>query len=66
MGPTMWRRVDEGQQVRLSEDYFISTSKANPADASRSISRLGITGRVRSKRVTVGVKAGADLWVERM
>ena len=22
--------VDEGQQVRLSEDYFISTSKANP------------------------------------
>ena len=24
--------MDEGQQVRLSEDYFISTSKANPPE----------------------------------
>jgi hypothetical protein len=51
--------VDEGQQVRLSEDYFISTSKANPPMVA--IDRP--TGDYRAspiEEVTVGVKAGAD------
>jgi hypothetical protein len=51
--------MDEGQQVRLSEDYFISTSKANPPMVA--IDRP--TGDYRAspiEEVTVGVKAGAD------
>ncbi len=51
--------VDEGQQVRLSEDYFISTSKANPP--SIAISRPGGDYRASPiEEVTVGVNAGAD------
>jgi hypothetical protein len=51
--------VDEGQQVRLSEDYFISTSKANPP--SIAINRPGGDYRASPiEEVTVGVKAGAD------
>jgi hypothetical protein len=51
--------VDEGQQVRLSEDYFISTSKANPPEIA--ISRPGGDYRASPiEEVTVGVKAGAD------
>ena len=51
--------VDEGQQVRLSEDYFISTNKANPP--SIAIDRPGGDYRASPiEEVTVGVKAGAD------
>src|ERR1039458_2216858 len=49
----------EGQQVRLSEDYFVSTSKANPP----SIAIDKPAGDYRAspiEEVTVGVKAGAD------
>src|ERR1017187_8200981 len=51
--------TDEGQSVRLSEDYFISTSKANPP----SIAINKPAGDYRAspiEEVTVGVKAGAD------
>ena len=51
--------VDSGQQVRLSEDYFISTSKANPP--SIAIDRPGGDYRASPiEEVTVGVKAGTD------
>ncbi len=51
--------VDEGQQVRLSEDYFISTSKANPP--SIAVDRPGGDYRASPiEEVTVGLKAGAD------
>jgi hypothetical protein len=51
--------TDEGQQVRLSEDYFISTSKANPP--SIAIDRPAGDYRASPiEEVTVGVKAGAD------
>ncbi|HEX9199561.1 MAG TPA: hypothetical protein VF865_08370 [Acidobacteriaceae bacterium] len=51
--------VDEGQQVRLSEDYFISTSKANPP--SIAIDKPGGDYRASPiEEVAVGVKAGAD------
>jgi hypothetical protein len=51
--------TDEGQQVRLSEDYFISTSKANPP--SIAISRPGGDYHASPiEEVTVGVNAGAD------
>jgi len=51
--------MDQGQQVRLSEDYFISTSKANPP--SIAINRPGQDYRASPiEEVTVGVKAGAD------
>jgi hypothetical protein len=51
--------LDHGQQVRLSEDYFISTSKANPPQIA--IERPGADYRASPiEEVTVGVKAGAD------
>lgn len=51
--------TDEGQAVRLSEDYFISTSKANPP--SIAISKPAGDYRASPiEEVTVGVKAGAD------
>ena len=51
--------TDEGQQVRLSEDYFISTNKANPPEIA--ISRPAGDYRASPiEEVTVGVKAGAD------
>jgi hypothetical protein len=51
--------TDEGQPVRLSEDYFISTSKANPP--SIAIDRPGGDYRASPiEEVTVGVKAAAD------
>jgi hypothetical protein len=51
--------IDGGQQVRLSEDYFISTEKANPP--SIAIDRPGADYRASPiEEVTIGVKAGAD------
>jgi hypothetical protein len=51
--------IDSGQQVRLSEDYFISTEKANPP--SIAIARPGADYRASPiEEVTIGVKAGAD------
>ena len=51
--------MDQGQQVRLSEDYFISTSKANPPEVA--IDKPGGDYRASPiEEVTVGVKAGAD------
>ncbi|GAC1421427.1 MAG: hypothetical protein NVSMB62_16350 [Acidobacteriaceae bacterium] len=51
--------LDAGQPVRLSEDYFISTSKANPPTVA--IDRPGGDYRASPiEEVTVGVKAGAD------
>jgi hypothetical protein len=51
--------VDEGEQVRLSEDYFIATSKANPPTVA--ISKPGGDYRASPiEEVTVGVNAGAD------
>ena len=51
--------MDEGQQVRLSEDYFISTEQGEPAEHCDRAA----AGDYRAspiEEVTVGVKAGAD------
>jgi hypothetical protein len=49
--------MDEDQQVRLSEDYFIATDKAQPPEIS--IARPGGDYRASPiEEVTVGVKAG--------
>jgi hypothetical protein len=49
-------QTDEGQQVRLSEDYFIATEKALPPEIS--IDRPGGDYRASPiEEVTVGVKA---------
>ena len=51
--------VDEGQPVRLSEDYFIATDKAQPPEISIDRPR----GDYRAnpiEEVTVGVKAAAE------
>lgn len=49
--------IDEGQPVRLSQDYFIATDKAQPPEVS--ISRPGGDYRASPiEEVTVGVKAG--------
>ncbi|HXE06795.1 MAG TPA: hypothetical protein VN612_02785, partial [Acidobacteriaceae bacterium] len=51
--------VDDGEQVRLSEDYFIATNKANPPTVA--IDRPGGDYRASPiEEVTVGVRAGAD------
>jgi hypothetical protein len=51
--------MDQGQQVRLSEDYFISTSKANPPEIA--IDRPAQDYRASPiEEVTIGVKAGAE------
>jgi hypothetical protein len=48
--------IDQGQQVRLSEDYFIATNKANPPDIA--IDRPGSDYRASPiEEVAVGVKA---------
>jgi hypothetical protein len=48
--------TDEGQQVRLSEDYFIATDKANPPEVA--VARPGGDYRASPiEEVTVGVKA---------
>jgi hypothetical protein len=51
--------MDQGQQVRLSEDYFIATNKANPPDIA--IDRPGSDYRASPiEEVTVGVKAADE------
>ncbi len=51
--------MDQGQQVRLSEDYFISTTKANPPEIA--IDRPGQDYRASPvEEVTIGVRAGAE------
>jgi hypothetical protein len=51
--------MDQGQQVRLSEDYFISTSKANPPEIA--IDRPGQDYRASPiEEVTVGVRSSAE------
>jgi hypothetical protein len=57
--------VDQGQPVRLSEDYFIATDKANPPQIA--IDRP--TGDYRAspiEEVTVGVKASDDFGLNKM
>ncbi len=57
--------VDEGQPVRLSEDYFIATDKAQPPEVS--IDRP--TGDYRAspiEEVTVGVKAADEFGLNDM
>lgn len=57
--------VDEGQNVRLSEDYFIATDKAMPPDLS--ISRPGGDYRASPiEEVTVGVKAADEFGLHDM
>ena len=57
--------IDQGQQVRLSEDYFISTSKANPPEIA--IDRPGQDYRASPiEEVTVGVRAGAEFGLHQM
>ncbi|HEY6375642.1 MAG TPA: hypothetical protein VIX90_08975, partial [Edaphobacter sp.] len=57
--------MDQGQQVRLSEDYFISTSKANPPEIA--IDRPGQDYRASPiEEVTVGVRAGAEFGLHQM
>ena len=57
--------TDHGQQVRLSEDYFISTSKANPPQVA--IERPGGDYRASPiEEVTVGVKADGDFGLTRV
>ena len=51
--------VDQGQPVRLSEDYFIATDKANPPEVA--IDRPAGDYRASPiEEVTVGVKASGD------
>ncbi|HTZ60277.1 MAG TPA: hypothetical protein VMB49_19345 [Acidobacteriaceae bacterium] len=51
--------VDQGQPVRLSEDYFIATDKANPPEIA--IDRpVGDYRASPIEEVTVGVKASDD------
>jgi len=51
--------VDQGQQVRLSEDYFIATDKANPPEIA--IDRPASDYRASPiEEVTVGVKASDE------
>ena len=51
--------VDQGQQVRLSEDYFISTSKANPPTIA--IDKPGADYKASPiEEVSIGVKGGAE------
>jgi hypothetical protein len=51
--------ADQGQQVRLSEDYFIATDKANPPEVA--IDRPGRDYRASPiEEVTVGVKASDE------
>jgi len=55
--------VDEGQPVRLSEDYFIATDKAQPPQISIDRPR----GDYRAnpiEEVTVGVKAAAEFGLD--
>jgi Domain of unknown function (DUF4175) len=57
--------MDDGQSVRLSEDYFIATDKAMPPQIA--INRP--TGDYRAspiEEVTVGVKASADFGLHEM
>ncbi len=57
--------LDHGQPVRLSEDYFIATDKANPPQIA--IDRP--TGDYRAspiEEVTVGVKASDDFGLNKM
>jgi hypothetical protein len=57
--------MDQGQQVRLSEDYFISTSKANPPEIA--IDRPGQDYRASPiEEVTIGVRAGAEFGLNQM
>ena len=59
MAPTMWRRLDEGQPVRLSEDYFIATNKAMPPEIA--IDRPGGDYRASPiEEVTIGVNAADE------
>jgi hypothetical protein len=57
--------IDEGQSVRLSEDYFIATDKAMPPELS--ISRPGGDYRASPiEEVTVGVKASNEFGLRDM
>jgi hypothetical protein len=57
--------VDEGQTVRLSEDYFIATDKAAPPEIS--IARPGGDYRASPiEEVTVGVKAADQFGLKDM
>ncbi|MEI9981149.1 MAG: hypothetical protein WDN23_19505 [Edaphobacter sp.] len=57
--------MDSGQQVRLSEDYFISTSKANPPEIA--IDRPGQDYRASPiEEVTIGVRGGAEFGLRQM
>ena len=65
MEPITWPPSDEGQPVRLSEDYFIATDKAQPPQIS--IDRP--TGDYRAspiEEVTVGVKAADEFGLNDM
>ena len=57
--------TDEGQAVRLSEDYFIATDKANPPQIA--IDRPMSDYRASPiEEVTVGVKASDDFGLNKM
>jgi Domain of unknown function (DUF4175) len=57
--------MDEGQQVRLSEDYFIATDKAAPPEIS--VARPGGDYRASPiEEVTVGVKGGDEFGLKEM
>jgi hypothetical protein len=55
--------IDHGQPVRLSEDYFISTSKATPPEIA--IDRPGADYKASPiEEVTVGVRANAEFGLQ--
>src|ERR1700740_885483 len=57
--------TDEGQPVRLSEDYFIATDKALPPEIS--ISRPGGDYRASPiEEVTIGLKAADEFGLKDM
>ncbi len=57
--------LDQGQPVRLSEDYFIATDKANPPDIA--IDRPAGDYRASPiEEVTVGVKASDEFGLNKV
>ena len=63
MVPTTWPAMDEGQQVRLSEDYFISTSKANPPSIAIEQARRRLS-RQPDRRGDGWREGGSGLWTD--
>ena len=49
--------LDQGQPVRLSEDFFIEADKANPPQTSPSRARRATIAPARSKKSPIAANA---------